>query len=246
MRAILTYHSIDDSGSPISVSRRQFEAHLQFLASAPIEVVPLEELAHGPNTETPRVALTFDDGFENLRDVAWPLLRDAGLPATLFVVSGHVGHSNAWGGVADSSVPTLPLLDWDALGQLNEAGLDLGAHTHTHPRLTEVHGSALAEELERPVAELSDRLGIQPTSLAYPYGDVDSRIVEASRSLYRTACTTRLAALGASDDPVELPRLDMFYFRDPGRLEAFGSTAFKAYVGFRRALRSIRAKVGRP
>lgn len=245
MRAILTYHSIDDSGSPISVSPGQFEAHVRFLADASVEVVPLEDLVHSPESEASRVALTFDDGFANLRDIAWPLLHDAGLPATLFVVTGHVGQSNAWGGVADSAVPTLPLLDWDSLGRLNEEGLELGAHTHSHPRLTDVGESALAEELERPLAELSERLDVHATSLAYPYGDVDGRVVEASRPLYRTACTTRLAALGASDDSIALPRLDMFYFRDPGRLEAFGSTAFKAYLGFRRALRTVREKVSR-
>ena len=96
MRAILTYHSIDDSGSPISVAPEEFRAHVRWLSSGLVRVVPLAELVTLPPEEE-AVAITFDDAFQNFASVAAPLLYEHGLPATLFVVSGRVGRDNAWG-----------------------------------------------------------------------------------------------------------------------------------------------------
>src|SRR5690606_36506277 len=95
MKAILTYHSVDPSGSPISIDRDAFRAHVRWLASGPIRVVDLDVLIALP-PETDAVSLTFDDGFENFASTAWPLLLDHGLPVTLFVVTGFVGRSNTW------------------------------------------------------------------------------------------------------------------------------------------------------
>ena len=64
MKAILTYHSIDPSGSPISVSPDAFEAHVRWLSTGRVRVVPLEELGQ-LSADVDAVAITFDDGFEN-------------------------------------------------------------------------------------------------------------------------------------------------------------------------------------
>ena len=82
MKAILTWHAIDESRSPISVSREVFADQVAFLASGRVRVVPLGSIL----TESgDAVALTFDDAFTSFSEVAWPALRDAGLPATVFV-----------------------------------------------------------------------------------------------------------------------------------------------------------------
>src|SRR5262245_46283197 len=119
MRAILTYHSIDDSGSPISVRPDAFERHVEWLASGLVRVTTMERLLEVPASEH-AVAITFDDGFENFRDVAAPRLLAHGFPVTLFVVSGRIGRTNSWGGCREPGIPELPLLDWPALRRLQE------------------------------------------------------------------------------------------------------------------------------
>src|SRR5690349_8311160 len=96
-RAILTYHSIDDSGSPISVSPSVFESHVTWLGSGRVRVVALDDLCDLKD-DGDAIAVTFDDAVDNFGSIAAPLLVDNGIPATLFVVSEHVGRTNEWGG----------------------------------------------------------------------------------------------------------------------------------------------------
>lgn len=242
MRAILTYHSIDDSGSPISIDRETFARHVVFLASSAVRILPLGEILSAP-AEVPSIAITFDDGFVNFSTEAWPLLREAGLPATLFVPTRCVGGTNAWDGRDEPGIPTLPLLDWDELGRLAEEGLDLGAHGRTHPHLDRLGESEQRDEIEGCATDLEQRTGRPPTSFCYPYGDFDAASVQCVSTRYTLACTTRLATLADTPDPLRLPRLDAFYYRAPGRLESFGSMGFRAHLAFRRAARSLRGAI---
>ena len=240
MRAILTWHSVDSSGSPISVSPEEFRRQVDWLASGSVRVVGLEELVALDET-APAVALTFDDGFANFATEAAPLLHQHGFTATLFVVTGHVGRDNRWGGRTAPGIPVLPLLDWEALARLPERGVTLGAHTRTHPRLPALDEAALEQELGAAVAEIEHRVGQRPTALAYPYGAVDSRTAGAAAHWYRCACTTELRPLGPDQDRLRLPRLDAWYLRDPRRLAAYGSRRFLTWVWGRRQARRLRS-----
>ena len=234
MRAILTYHSIDDSGSPVSVSPAQFRAHCAFLASGRIRVVSPHQLLELPNN-TDAVAITFDDGFASVWTEAAPRLADRGLPATVFVVSSHVGGFNDWGGRRDPAVPHLPLMSWDQLGQLAHGHMEIGAHTATHPRLPATTPGRLQDELDGCVDHVQAQLGVRPSSFAYPYGAVNARVAREVRDRFVIGCTTELRALGAggADDRAQLPRLDMYYLRAPGLLERWGSRAFRSLVWLR-------------
>lgn len=240
MRAILTYHSVDPSGSPISIDRESFERHVAFLASGAVKVMELEALLSAPD-EPHVVAITFDDGFVNFDELAWPALRDAGLPATLFVPTARVGGDNRWDGRDEPGIPTLPLMDWERISRLASEGLSLGAHSRTHAHLDRVEDAQLHDEIEGSAEDLSARLGTAPRSFCYPYGDYDERVEAAVARRFALACTTELAALAADDRPHRLPRLDAFYLRDPGALEAFGGAAFRARIFARRHARSVRA-----
>lgn len=239
MRAILTYHSIDDSDSPISVPERVFRRHVGWLAAHGPRVVTLDELLALPPSE-PAIALTFDDAFVNFADVAWPLLRDHGLPATLYVPTAHVGGTNTWGGRAQPGIPTLPIMDWDTLGRLAAEGVTLGSHTCTHPDLAHVSGVEVRVELERSAAELRQRLGIRPSGLAYPYGGHDESVRAIAAALYDHACTTDMRVLGSVEDRHGLPRIDMFYLRSANLLEAWGSTRLRLYLNARAGVRRWR------
>lgn len=237
------YHSIDGSGSPISVDRRTFARHVAWLASGAVRVVPLAELLAGGTDDA--VALTFDDAFENFATDAAPLLAERGLPVTLFVVSGQVGGTNDWGGRPERSVPTLPLLSWDALGELAERGVELGAHTRTHRALDALADAEVEEELGSCAAELVARTGRRPTSFAYPYGRMSPVAVAAARGHYAVSCTTELRALRAGEDPARVPRLDAYYLRAPGQLERWGSGRLARYLWVRSHARRVRRTFAR-
>jgi len=239
MRAILTYHSIDDSGSPISVSPSAFRAHVRWLASGAVRVLPLVQLLDD-STEGDAVALTFDDGFRNFADEAADLLLDQGLPVTLFVVPEHVGGENDWGGRHTPGIPGLPLLSWQSLGALAERGVTLGAHTRRHRDLTLVRGAALEDEVAGCVERMAAELGSRPLTFAYPYGAVDDTSATVVRDVFVAACTTELRTLRSGEDRALLPRLDMFYFREGGQLEAWGSPAFRGRLWLRAQGRRVR------
>ena len=243
MRAVLTYHSIDESGSPISVSRATFRRHVDWLASGAVPVVTVEELMTG-STAGDAVAITFDDGFESVASIAAPLLRERHLPATVFVVTGHAGLNNDWGGRAARGIPTLPLMDWRSIaGLVDGGGFTLGAHSRTHCDLTAADENTLREEIFESVDTIESRAGARPSSFAYPYGRVNACVANAAASACRYAFTTELRPIDADDSAHRLPRLDAYYFQSPGRLESWGRPQWHAYLKGRAMLRAVRGMV---
>jgi peptidoglycan/xylan/chitin deacetylase (PgdA/CDA1 family) len=239
MKAILAYHSIDDSRSPISLTARGFEAQLDWLASNDVRVVGLTDLLALPDGDG-AVALTFDDGFASFGAEAWPRLRERGLPATLFVVTGRVGKSNRWSGSGFLPVPEMPLLDWRALEALVAEGVEIGAHTRTHPDLRTISGPELEDEVVGAAGEIEERLGVAVRSFAYPYGVLSPAATAAVRTRFDAACTTEFRALRRVEDPCLLPRLDAFYFQSAGSRLPWGSAALGGYVRLRAGIRTVR------
>lgn len=240
MRAILTWHSLDCSGSPISVPPDEFRRQVEWLIASGVRAVTVETLLALPDEED-AAALTFDDGFANFGEEAAPVLGEYGIPATIFVVTGHVGRDNRWGGRDTPGIPSLPLLGWDALARLREAGIGLGAHTRTHPRLPGLDPETLESEIGGAARDLEQHLGSRPDGFAYPYGELDpasARVVERS---YRWACTTELRPLEEPARRPQLPRLDAWYLREPARRAGWGSRAFRTWLWCRRQGRRARA-----
>jgi peptidoglycan/xylan/chitin deacetylase (PgdA/CDA1 family) len=238
MRAILTYHSIDASGSAISLEPAVFRRHLSWLERSGIRVVGIRELLSLP-TDTDAAAITFDDGFENFSSEAWPALQEHGFGATLFVATDHVGRSNDWGS-GGYEVPRLPLLDWPALGRLVEVGVTLGSHSASHRDLRAVSPADMEREIREPAERIAAETGTAPSNFAYPYGACDERVVAAVSSYYASAVTTKLAALTEESDPHRLPRIDAYYLRRPGRLESWGSGSFRRFLRLRERMRRAR------
>lgn len=238
MKGILTYHSVDDTGSVISVSPDTFARQMDWLAESGTPVLPLAELLSP--TCTTGVALTFDDAFQNFADVAWPIMKVHQLPATVYVPSDWVGRDNGWD-ADDTRIPLLPLMGWDVLTELAADGLDLGGHTLSHPRLETLAGDSLTREIEQDRVRIGSETGRAPTSFAYPYGTYVPATVSAVRQAgYASAVTTEMRLLGDTIAPLELPRLDAFYFRDGDVLEQWGTERFRRFVRFRAGARRVR------
>ena len=242
MRAILTYHSIDESGSAISISEQVFRDQITWLAQSNVRVAPLDLIMRLPH-DTNAVALTFDDGFVNFADIAAPLLAEHGMASTLFVVSDAVGKTNRWPGRSDRGVPELPLLNWDSLGRLSQQGVAIGAHTRTHVNLSRLTSDRLQDEVLGSLDRIASGVGYAPTAFAYPYGEVSDAAVGLVASRFTWGCTTEMRSIRANEARALLPRLDMFYLREAGQLERWGTARFRYHLTLRAGARLVRHRL---
>jgi peptidoglycan/xylan/chitin deacetylase (PgdA/CDA1 family) len=226
----------------ISVDPATFAGHVRWLASGHVPVVPVADLLARPGRD-PAVTLTFDDAFANFATAVWPLLRDHGLPVTVFVPTAFVGRSNSWSAMPGGAMAPLPLLDWATLGRLVEEGVTLGAHSRIHPDLRTLDEAALEDEVGGSMDDIARETGRRAEGFAYPYGYLDDRVVRVVRNACQWAVTTELRPLGTAEDPCLLPRLDAYYFRGLGRLDRYASRPFRWWMEARRVARAAR---GRP
>jgi peptidoglycan/xylan/chitin deacetylase (PgdA/CDA1 family) len=238
VRAILTYHSVDETGSAISIRPSVFDRHVRWLASGRVSVVGLTELLDVPD-DRDALAITFDDALANFRSEAWPRLKEHGLPATLFVPTAYVGRTNNWGTMPGGDMPELPILDWRSLARLQEEGVTLGSHSRAHPDLRSLDPTAAREEVLGSIDDIERETGRRPESFAYPYGYWDAAVAAIVRQACRCACTTELRPLERSDACHLLPRLDAYYLNGPGRLEDFGKSIFREYIRARARIRVL-------
>lgn len=239
MRAILTYHSIDESGSVISISEEVFREQIAWLARSHVRVVALDTLMRMPS-DADAVSLTFDDAFVSFGDVAAPLLADHGMPSTLFVVADAVGKTNRWPERPDRGVPELPLLGWDALGRLHAQGVEIGGHSRTHVNLARLTHGRLRDEVVGGAERIKTEIGYTPAAFAYPYGAVNDAAVGIVASRFAWGCTTDMRWVSANEARALLPRIDMFYLRKRGQLQRWGTPRFRYHLSWRAGARLVR------
>ena len=237
MRAILTFHSIDDSGSVISFPPASLARLLEGLARADLPVLDLDTLL-GPGTRR-GVALTFDDGMRSVYTDALPILRDHAAPSHLFLATAAVGRDNRWS-AQPSGIPVLEMLGWSELEALQAAGVRVESHTHTHPDLRAVDTATMNDECERADRLIEERLGRRPAHFAYPYGRHDARTRDAARARYAACATVALGELRGGEDPAALPRIDTYYLRSPRMQDRLDAPLPRAYLRLRGLLRRAR------
>jgi peptidoglycan/xylan/chitin deacetylase (PgdA/CDA1 family) len=209
---ILAYHSISETPdahiAPFAVRPGDFERHLDLVVAGGSTALTISDLVgrldRGQELPARAVAITFDDGFADNLTAAAPLLAARGLPATMYLTTGFLPGCPAGG--AEHSPGRM--IDWDAVGQLEPAGLEVGAHTHTHPQLDLLPRAAAAAEIARSKDLLETALGHRVASFAYPHGYA-SRAVrrEVRRCGFSSACGVRNAFSHRDDDRWLLARL---------------------------------------
>jgi len=217
-----------------------FRRHMEWLAGRRLSVIPLRSILEpGPDDA---VALTFDDAFLNFGNAALPLLRDYALPATLFVVSRQVGGTNAWPGESSArGVPVLPLLDWAGIARASECGVEIGAHSQTHPVLSRLSPAGLQLEVAGSQEDIERELGVKPLAFCYPYGETNAAVEARVAETFPIAVTTELRDVHRTRDRTHaIPRIDMHYFRAKGALEAWGTRAFARRLRLRANGRQLR------
>ncbi len=244
--AILTYHSLDNSGSVLSTEPWRFAEQMKILDDGPCHVVSLAEahraLVEGGPRHDNLVVLTFDDGFLNFAEQGLPVLRCYQFPATVFLVTDYCGKSNNWPG-QPAGIEHRPLLGWRQVKEIAGAEITFGSHTRTHPDLTTLSAGTLEHELRDSRLTLEAALGQPVESLAYPYGAHTSAVRRAAASQYRLACSTGLGYAATDSDPHRLERLDTYYLRSLPLFRELFSPRARAYLRVRRLMRDLRREL---
>jgi peptidoglycan/xylan/chitin deacetylase (PgdA/CDA1 family) len=240
---VLMYHSISDGPGPTCIAPEEFQRQMAILEESGYQVVSLSELGEwirgGRDLPPRRAVLTFDDGFLDFATAAFPELQRRKWPATVFLPVGHVGGTDRW----EPSRPSgsaRRLMDWSTVADLAAAGIDFGAHGVTHRDLTRLSGDELADEVLRPQAMIEAKLTRQVTSFAAPFGRSDVSVDDLVRQHYRQAVGTELALARSRSDPYAIPRIEMWYFREPRRWTALLRGDARIFLSARRLLRRLR------
>jgi peptidoglycan/xylan/chitin deacetylase (PgdA/CDA1 family) len=209
------YHRVAERG-PRALDRHrlhpeQFEEQLDFLRDAGFYGISLEDWRRACEARRPlpgqAVLLTFDDGYRDFAETAWPLLERYGFPATVFLVAGRVNGSSTWDSPLGGDAP---LLGWDEVRELRDRGVEFGSHTLSHPALRGLSNADVVRELLASKALIEERLGEPVSGIAYPYGDVDAAIAHLAGACgytYGLTCEPGRAALQCP--LLGLPRIEV-------------------------------------
>ena len=221
---VLCYHALSDRwDAALSTTPERFAAQLELLERRGYRGVTFTEgVTRSPGGKA--VAVTFDDAFRSVIRLAEPTLARIGWPATVFAPTDFAGTERplSWPGIdhwgAEFEAELMPM-SWHELGSLADQGWEIGSHTCSHPRLTQLGDEALADELQRSRAVCEDRLQRPCESVAYPYGDHDLRVAEAARRAGYRAGGTLPKRLRARD-PLRWPRVGVYHVDDQRRFKA--------------------------
>jgi peptidoglycan/xylan/chitin deacetylase (PgdA/CDA1 family) len=200
---LLIYHRVG-GGTPDErdLPTREFEAQVAELTHHRVVALDtaLDELAAGD--DAPKVVITFDDGFVDVYRTAWPLLREVGLPFTLYVTTAYLDGSMHWPG--STSAHPGPALSWAQLEELAASELvTLGNHTHTHARPE----ALTAEELDTCSELLESRLGIRPQHFCYTWGVPVAAARDLLAARFRSAATGHVGRNHPGADLLRLARV---------------------------------------
>lgn len=204
---VLQYHHVsDETPASTSTSPQRFAMHLDYLAEAGFEVVPLQDLVNALSAGQPlpdkTVAITFDDGYISIYDTAWPLLKEKGWPFTVFInTRPH-----------DQRKPLF--MSWGQLRELHASGATIANHTVSHPYLLhrqhdqdELQWKAwVRNEIEQAQDRIKQEIGEAPLLFAYPFGEFDNAVLDIVGELGFVGFGQHSGPLAPFNDLRALPR----------------------------------------
>lgn len=244
---ILTFHAIDDRPSVISFSPALFEQILGKLYRAGYRTLTLPEAVHcisqGQAFPEHSFVITFDDGYQSVYHRAFPLLTQYQFSATIFLTVGEE-HS----GGPSVRLPPLSgrlMLSWREIREMQAHGIDLGAHTLTHPSLPRLPVDRAEIEISKPKTIIQDQLGAPVHSFAYPFGHYDSQSLEIARCHFDCACSANLGFITRRSPIYAVERLDAYYLRSNILADLMLTRIFGPYIRARRIIRGIRRTLTR-
>jgi peptidoglycan/xylan/chitin deacetylase (PgdA/CDA1 family) len=218
---VLMYHSISDSAQDgrhpyfdLCTPPASFGAQVRALRERSFRSVPLTEARGAPRGS---VAITFDDGYSDNLTAAWPVLKEDGFTATIFLVTDAVG----------GSFKGRPCLAWDDVRAMAREGAQFGSHTASHPELVRLGDAEIENECKISKQRLEDELHARVDLFSYPFAfpEADARFVARLRAIlarlgYACGVTTILGTVRPDDDPFFLKRLPVSGHDDRALFEA--------------------------
>jgi peptidoglycan/xylan/chitin deacetylase (PgdA/CDA1 family) len=251
---ILMYHSISEEDTHrrpyyrTSTPQNIFAAHLDFLRRSGYESVRLSGLSRSLKERRPDrkiVVITFDDGYRDFLTDAFPVLSEYGYSATMFLPTAYIGDQR-------KSFGDRECLTWSEVRNLDNAGIEFGSHTVTHPRLTTLSVAAVRAELEFSKKTIEDYLGKEVNTFAYPFAfpQTQTTFVQTLRDLlqgagYREGVCTSIGLASLTSNPLFLERLPANGSDDPRFFAAKLSGAYNWMGSAQRIVKrvsSVRAR----
>ncbi|MBI4726946.1 polysaccharide deacetylase family protein [candidate division TA06 bacterium] len=191
---ILAYHKVDsrlELGGTM-ISPRRFARHLEYFKKNSFQSVTLSQAVELMRQDVAAgkkyLCLTFDDAYQGFYRHAFPLLKEFGFTATVFAVTDFVGKSNDWdinwGGLKFEH------LSWEQMKEMQVYGIEFGSHTKTHRDLRFLSPEQLRDELAASRKLMEQNLGVQVTTLSYPFGLYNEAVKQAALEAgYLSACS---------------------------------------------------------
>jgi peptidoglycan/xylan/chitin deacetylase (PgdA/CDA1 family) len=207
---VLLYHHVaEDTPASTSVRPARFAEHLDWLIEHEYRVLPLEPLLEALRSGRPvpdrAVAITFDDAWVSVHEIAAPMLAERGFPFTVFVNTDAVDARQG------------PVMSWDQLRALDAMGGTLGSHSASHdhlPALRDGESTAawqqrIDADLQRAVRRIEEETGQGATLFAYPYGEDSPDLAARVAEQHRFALVQRSGAVGVGGDLLAVPRFPL-------------------------------------
>ncbi len=208
---VLVYHRVrPDADDPRSVTPQRFREHLTVLKDKWI-VVSLDEVLEAVSGRQPlperAVLITFDDGYSDLYEHAFPLLQEFGFPAVVFMLARYVGKIGRT--YSEANYPEAPFLSAGQLREMKRAGIEVGSHGLWHVPLARLSPKEAEKEVRESKGILSNLLGMEVVAFSYPWGRAgdfsDEHVVMVKRAGYEAAFTMLHG--------INVPPFDRFRFR---------------------------------
>lgn len=204
---VIMYHHFGRHEYPTTnITLDQFDAHIKELTSGRYHVMSLQQIVDdlraGKRLPDHAVGIAVDDAYRSVFTEAWPRLKKAGLPLTVFVATGEVDNH-------DSNIMT-----WDQLRELKDQGVTIGNHTVTHPHMAMISEAQRKREMEDAQARYQKELGVTPKLFAYPYGEASLEIMkEVKAEGFEAAFGQHSGVINPTSNLYYLPRfaLDEHY-----------------------------------
>lgn len=197
---VLMYHSINyEKNNILRVPKDKFAAEMKWLYDNGYTTLSLDEVCDAVSNkkEVPEksVVLTFDDGYKDNYESAFPVLKQYNFKATVFMITDEIGDSkNGY-------------LTAEQIKEMDAGGMRIESHTVDHPDLNTLSYKQQYKELTKSKAELETLLGRPVNFVAYPSGEYDSNTIKAAKKAGYKMCFKMKGGIGSIDDSkYEFPR----------------------------------------
>jgi len=214
---VLMYHSVPLRASwTYDVSKRCFEEHLRYLKNN-YEILSIssivDDIREKRDCQAPICGITFDDGYKNNYEIAYPLLMKYEIPATIFISTGCIsnGQDDNYKFTIKKRFAGKRMLNWSEVKEMKESGLiDIGAHTHNHEDLTSLSKQDALREIRTSKKIIEDKLDTKIELFSFPGGKFNEDVKELVKSSgFKAGFTSEALINLPNQNPYEVSRISI-------------------------------------